>query len=443
CMRLIAAGRGTRSSLMADVKNILVFPAGTEIAFEIHDALKNSKFVRLFGATSVPCHAEFVFQTCVTGLPFVDDPALIPALNRVIDAYGIDYVYPAHDSALLRFSEERDALHAKVVASARETVGICRSKTRTYRFLRGAPYLPAFYGSPDEIPGYPVFIKPAVGQGSQGARIIRDRSHLEEALSEGQEYTICEYLPGEELTVDCFTDRHGSLLVVSPRSRERIRAGIAVRSRNLPLTEDLQSIAEDINRRLSFNGAWFFQVKKNAAGQFRLLEIAPRIAGTMGLTRNLGINMPLLTLYNFWGIDVSLIPNREDLLLDRAFISRFQTDLSYSSVYVDFDDTLIVRGKVNAFLMMFLYQAFNQGKRLCLLTRHSTDIFADLEKACIPSSLFSEIIRLDEAGAKTDYIAPDSIFIDDSFSERKRVRDALGIPVFDLDMVESLIDWRS
>ena len=442
-MRLIAAGRGTRSSLMADVKNILVFPAGTEIAFEIHDALKNSKFVRLFGATSVPCHAEFVFQTCVTGLPFVDDPALIPALNRVIDAYGIDYVYPAHDSALLRFSEERDALHAKVVASARETVGICRSKTRTYRFLSGAPYLPAFYGSPDEIPGYPVFIKPAVGQGSQGARIIRDRSHLEEALSEGQEYTICEYLPGEELTVDCFTDRHGSLLVVSPRSRERIRAGIAVRSRNLPLTEELQSIAEDLNRRLSFNGAWFFQVKKNAAGQFRLLEIAPRIAGTMGLTRNLGINMPLLTLYNFWGIDVSLIPNREDLLLDRAFISRFQTDLSYSSVYVDFDDTLIVRGKVNAFLMMFLYQAFNQGKRLCLLTRHSTDIFSDLEKACIPASLFSEIIRLDEAGAKTDYIAPDSIFIDDSFSERKRVRDALGIPVFDLDMVESLIDWRS
>ena len=428
---------------MADVKNILVFPAGTEIAFEIHDALKNSKFVRLFGATSVPCHAEFVFQTCVTGLPFVDDPEFIPALNRVIDAYSIDYVYPAHDSALLRFSEERDALHAKVVASARETVGICRSKTRTYRFLSGAPYLPAFYGSPDEIPGYPVFIKPAVGQGSQGARIIRDRSHLEEALSEGQEYTICEYLPGEELTVDCFTDRHGSLLVVSPRSRERIRAGIAVRSRNLPLTEELQSIAEDINRRLSFNGAWFFQVKKNAAGQFRLLEIAPRIAGTMGLTRNLGINMPLLTLYNFWGIDVSLIPNREDLLLDRAFISRFRTDLSYSSVYVDFDDTLIVRGKVNAFLMMFLYQAFNQGKRLCLLTRHSTDIFSDLEKACIPASLFSEIIRLDEAGAKTDYIAPDSIFIDDSFSERKRVRDALGIPVFDLDMVESLIDWRS
>ena len=127
-MPFTADSRGIRSEFMADVKNILVFPAGTEIAFEIHDALKNSKFVKLFGATSVPCHAEFVFQVCASGLPFVDDPALIPALNQVIDAYQIDYVYPAHDSALLRLSEERDALHARVIASPKETVEICRFK---------------------------------------------------------------------------------------------------------------------------------------------------------------------------------------------------------------------------------------------------------------------------------------------------------------------------
>jgi hypothetical protein len=35
-----------------------------------------------------------------------------------------------------------------------------------------------------------------------------------------------------------------------------------------------------------------------------------------------------------------------------------------------------------------------------------------------------------------------AIFIDDSFAERKKVHDVLGIPVYDVDMVESLIDWR-
>ena len=44
------------------IKNILIFPAGTEIAFEIYNALKYSKFVRLFGGTSVECHADFVFE---------------------------------------------------------------------------------------------------------------------------------------------------------------------------------------------------------------------------------------------------------------------------------------------------------------------------------------------------------------------------------------------
>ena len=430
---------------MSEKKNILVFPAGTEIAFEIHDALQFSKFVTLYGATGSACHADFVFANCVEGLPFADDPALIPALNSVIDEYGIDYVWPAHDSALLALSEGREQLHCPVIAPDKETVRICRDKNRTYEYLAGAPYLPRFFKSAGEVEFYPVFIKPAVGQGSQGARKICDRPHLEEALSEGVEYAICEYLPGEEYTVDCFTDVHGVLRFVNPRTRDRIRAGIAVRSHTLPPDEAITAIAEDINSRLRFNGAWFFQVKKNASGDFRLMEAAPRIAGTMGLTRNLGVNMPLLTLYNFWGYDVDILSNGNASLLDRAFISRFKTDIAYSTVFVDFDDTVIVNGKVNSLLMMFLYQAKNAGKSLVLLTRHATDIWEDLASFGICAGLFDEIINLgtDRSRKKTDYIKPDSIFIDDSFAERKAVHDACGIPVFDLDMIESLLDWRA
>jgi hypothetical protein len=35
-----------------------------------------------------------------------------------------------------------------------------------------------------------------------------------------------------------------------------------------------------------------------------------------------------------------------------------------------------------------------------------------------------------------------AIFIDDSFSERMVISNKLKLPVFDLDAVESLIDWR-
>ena len=109
---------------LADIKNILVFPAGTEIAFEIHQALKTSKFVKLFGATSVPCHAELIFENCAEGVPYPADPNFIDELNKVIDAFEIDYVYPAHDSAVLTLTREQHRLHAPVVSSDLETVEI-------------------------------------------------------------------------------------------------------------------------------------------------------------------------------------------------------------------------------------------------------------------------------------------------------------------------------
>lgn len=427
---------------MAEVKNVLVLPAGTEIALEINNALRYSKFVKLFGGTSRPCHAEFVYENCVENIPYPDDAEFIAKVNEAVDKYHIDYIYPAHDSVLLKLTEAQGELHAAVVTSDVETVRITRSKNKTYAFLRGAYYLPKTYARAEDVGAFPVFIKPAVGQGAEGARRIDDMEKLTEALSDGVEYAICEYLPGEEFTVDCFTDRHGKLRIASPRTRSRIRAGISVRSRKLECSEEIEKIAEDINSRFSFNGAWFFQLKENAHGEYRLMEIAPRIAGTMSVTRNLGVNMPMLTLFNMWGYDVDVINNGNALLLDRAFISRFDTDVSYDSVYVDFDDTIVVKGRVNGMLMMYLYQARDKGKKIILLTKHAEDIGASMEKYAVSPRLFDEIIHIPQDGDKAEYVAPNSVFIDDSFAERRRVSERCGAAVFDLDMVESLLDWR-
>lgn len=399
--------------------------------------------MELYGAGSVPDHGSMVFKTCVEDIPFVGKPGFVERLNQVIDELGIDYVYPAHDSACLALVQQQEKLHAPVVSSELKTVEICRSKNATYHYLQGAGYLPRFYEGPEEVEEFPLFIKPSVGQGAQGARRIDDMAHLKDALASGVEYALCQYLPGREVSVDCFTDRHGVLRFVSPRTRDRIKAGIAVRSHFLPEDRRINEIAKDLNSRFKFNGAWFFQLKEDGRGEYKLMEVSPRIAGTSGLTRNRGVNLPLLTLYNVWGYDVDIIDNGNQLLLDRAFISRFKSDVSYDNVYVDFDDSLIFRGKVNLSLIAFLYQAQNQGKKVYMLTKHRGDIREELLRHNIAPGLFAEIIHLDKSDSKVPHIQRNSIFIDDSFAERKRIHDACGIPVFDLDMVESLMDWRA
>ena len=424
-------------------KKVLVFPAGTEIAFEIHNALKYSKFVELYGASSVSCHAEFLFKNYIEGVPFPGDPGLIDALNKIVDEYGIDLIYPAHDSACLTLTEEQDKLHCKVVTSPIETVDTCRSKTKTYEFFKGEEFIPKTFASADDVKSYPVFCKPAVGQGSEGAMKVNDRDDLEKLLAGDEQYVICEYLPGDEYTVDCFTDRNGKLRSALIRRRERIRSGIAVRSRIIPMEDSVMKIAEKINSKMVFSGAWFFQLKRNTEGEFRLLEISARIPGTMGTTRNLGINYPMLTIFDMLGYDIDIINNGQDVLLDRAFISRYQTSVKYDKVYLDFDDTLYLDDKVNITMISFVYQCFNKGIPVILLTKHTKDIYDSLDKFRISKDLFAEIIHIEKDRDKSEYItAKDAIFIDDSFAERKNIHDKLGIPVYDLDMIESLIDWR-
>ena len=424
-------------------KKVLIFPAGTEIAFEIVNALKFSKFVELYGGTSEADHSEFVYLRLIEGFPYVNEDGFLDYLNKTIEEYGIDCIYPAHDSVSVFLSDHVDEIKAQVIITDKKTTSICRSKEETYLYFKDCDFIPKTYADISEIKEYPVFVKPKIGQGSVGAQKVNSENELKMLLNEKSDLIVAEYLQGMEYTVDCFTDMNGKLLVSNIRDRQRIRAGISVRSEKIPLDSTVKQIAECINDKLDFKGAWFFQLKKDINGKYKLLEISPRIPGTMGLSRNMGINFPMLTLFVFWGYSVEILENDYDIIVDRAFYSSYRISHSYEHVYIDYDDTLTLNGKVNSFVMMYLYQAHNEGKVLHLLSRHRGDLMKDMEEICISQKLFDEILLIGESDRKSDYITEkNAIFIDDSFAERKNVKDKLGIDVFDVDMIEALINRK-
>ena len=200
--------------------------------------------------------------------------------------------------------------------------------------------------------------------------------------------------------------------------------------------------ASIIDATLELHGAWFFQVKADAAGVLNLMEIAPRIGGASTLSRAHGVNLPLLSLYEAERIPVSVQPVAPWVELDRALINRYKRALTYRTLYLDFDDTLVVRGRVNPDMAKLLYQAVNVGVRLILLTRHAGDLDQVLTKHRL-KHLFDEVIHIRNGEPKAAFILDrDSIMIDDSFTERTTVHQQLGIPVFDSSMIEMLFDDR-
>lgn len=423
--------------------NVLVFPCGSEVGLEVNEALKRDKHVRLFGLSSVPCHGKFVFDNYIEGISFISSDTFIDELNAVIDQYDIDVLIPAYDDVILYLSDNRDKLNCRLVTSGAETCHVARSKGRTYQKLEGCDFVPRVY-SPDEITGsdLPLFAKPDIGQGSQGAFRIDTLDDLQVIRDSDEEYLICELLPGKEYTVDCFTDMDGEIISMSMRSRNRIRNGISVNTASVPLTDEVRAIGRAINERISFDGVWFFQIKKAADGRFKLLEVAPRVAGSMSLSRVRGFNYILNSVYQTMGVKVSGVEHMlEKIEEDRALSNNYKLFLDYSTVYIDLDDTLIFKDKVNTEAIAFVYQCVNSGKKVKILSRHARREQDTLDKFRIDERLFDEIIHVEDEELKSSYIKEkDAIFIDDSFRERADVSRVNGIPVFDIDCIPALTE---
>lgn len=424
---------------MRNKKNILIFPCGSEVALEIFRSIENSTHFNIIGGSSVDDHGRFVFKNYIKDIPFIDANNFIASMQKIVLDCKVDAIFPAMDSVITILKRNEKLLGCKIVSSDTETTEVCLSKRKTYSALKNVIATPKIYLKDEKIDKFPVFLKPEVGYGSRGVYKADNLQELNIYMQRDPKLLILEFLPGKEYTVDCFTNYKGELLFVGPRERQRISNGISVHTSTMPSEMRFTNLAESINGALKFNGAWFFQVKENLNGELVLMEVATRMAGSSSVYRAKGINFASLSLFNAFEIPVEIVVNKYEVELDRALCNKYKINIEYDTVYIDFDDTLIIDNKVNTQIVSAIYQFINMGKRVILITKHEFDIRETLKKYRL-SYLFDEIIHLEKDKSKLKYIIDKkSIFIDDSFSERKEISEGIKIPVFSLDMIETLV----
>lgn len=295
---------------MPHTKNILVFPCGSEIALDIHELVKYSTYFHLIGASSVDDHGKYVYEDYIPNIPYADSPAFIPTLQKIVEERNIDAIYPAMDTVITITKMHEAELGCKVIASPFETTEICLSKKLTYEKLQGVVNIPKIY-NPSNIPSeeFPVFAKPIVGYSAKGTKLLNNQEKVDHYLENKQNMLVVEYLPGEEFTVDCFTDKDGKLLFSGARKRNRVNNGISVNTFFVEDQTPFAEIAEQINSSIKFRGAWFYQVKRNKQGKLTLLEIASRLGGSSLLSHAIGVNFALLSLFDAFDYKVSVSKN--------------------------------------------------------------------------------------------------------------------------------------
>ena len=277
-------------------------------------------------------------------IPFAQDAGFVESVLSLCRRKNIQAVLPLVTKELMPLSQhihEFEQAGTKLLVSPASSLEIANNKSRLYEFLqwRGLP-VPDFRVIDGSSPpateqfktavvelGYPtkpICFKPSVSNGSRGFRIVAqnvneldlllnykpDSTYISlpdaiRILSSGTfpELLVSEYLPGEEYSVDCLAN-HGESVLVVPRLRKRMINGISVEGEFIQ-EENIIEYCKKIIKELQLHGNIGIQVKKAAAGQFLLLEINPRVQGTISAALGAGVNLPVLAVKQELGLPIS------------------------------------------------------------------------------------------------------------------------------------------
>jgi len=263
-------------------------------------------------------------------VPKADAPEFLDAVRKICIDNGINIVVPLVTRELFPFSNAKKKFAAEgitILVSDEQALNIANDKSKLYRFLdEHGIQVPAFkvvstfpeFENAVKALGYPdkkVCFKPSVANGSRGFRIIDDKINEFDLLfnhkpnstymsyddscrilssNKFPELLVSEYLPGEEYSVDCIADK-GKCILAVPRIRSKMNNGISIEGEFIR-NEEIISYCSAIIEKIGLHGNIGVQVKKSEEGKFLILEINPRVQGTIVSALGAGVNLPLLAV---------------------------------------------------------------------------------------------------------------------------------------------------
>ena len=318
--------------------NILMTGGGAPGAAGILNCLKQNPTFNITVADANPDAIGKYLSKDFETIPFASDPNYVDAILSLCRRKNIHVILPLVTKELIPLaqrSKEFELAGAKLLVSPATSLEVANNKSSLYEFLqwRGIAVpefkvvetVDQFKAAVEEL-GYPakqVCFKPSISNGSRGFRIVTNQINeldllfnykpnstyisLNDAvrmLSSGPfpELLVSEYLPGEEYSVDCLSN-HGQSVLVVPRLRKRMINGISVEGEFVK-EDSIITYCTQVIKELKLHGNIGLQVKKSDLGKFLILEINPRVQGTIAAALGAGVNLPVLAVKQELGLPI-------------------------------------------------------------------------------------------------------------------------------------------
>lgn len=281
---------------------------------------------------------------------------------------NIDVIQPLVTKELEVFSSSRmlfEEAGVKVCCADFKELAVANNKRKLLEFMRSRQMkVPEFFVVKSALefeeaceklgyPQKPVCFKPSVGNGSRGFRILDCTKAVEKILFEEKptsvyssmeqilpvlkkhrglpELLVMEYLPGDEYSVDILAD-HGESVVVVPRKRLQMNGGI---STDCIVQEngEITNYCIQIIKALNLHGNIGIQVRADKDGVFKILEINPRLQGSVVACAAAGVNLPYLAVKKVLGEPIGKVHIRWGTEMLRCWNEVYYDDSGHAFTY--------------------------------------------------------------------------------------------------------------
>lgn len=340
--------------------NILMTGGGAPGAAGILHCLKQEAAFNIIVADANPTAIGKYLHANFETIPLATDPGFVDAILSLCRRKNIHAILPLVTKELIplaKRSNEFELAGAKLLISPTSSLEIANNKSSLYEFLQWRGIAVPVFGIVETVEqfkdaalalGYPakqICFKPSVSNGSRGFRIVTEQINEIDLLFNYKpnstyinlgdavrillsgnfpELLVSEYLPGEEYSVDCLAN-HGHPVLIVPRLRKKMINGISVEGEFIK-DDTIIIYCTQIIKELQLHGNIGIQVKKSAAGQFLILEINPRVQGTISAALGAGINLPALAIKQELGLP---IPPEELTIKWGTKFSRYWSEVFY------------------------------------------------------------------------------------------------------------------
>ncbi len=281
--------------------NILVTGAGGPAGVGTIKALDGAHFVVAVDSNNLAPGLYLANQAYV--VPSAEDSMFISKILEICEKEHVSMVIPTVSEELLPFSRNLKLFEqrgVKVAVSNPDSIEVANDKLKTYSFFRGESFCPEVYSEVN--PKFPCVVKPINSRGSRGFYICENHDDLKVALEKnhraGYHSVVMELLRGTEYSIYGLSDLNAQPLVCV--INKRIRALGESKVAKIVLSPELEDLANDIARKLQLVGPWNVQLMGYNCF-FKLVEVNPRVAGSLSLVVASGLNFVDLILKIFTG----------------------------------------------------------------------------------------------------------------------------------------------